>query len=260
VWSGGVDKQRLALLGSTDETDLFRNGSDLWQWTSGDQVAVHATVPAAAESGGAAASPTPLPGAAASSLTPAALASRALGALDASTRVVVESGHTVAHRSAYELVLTPRTSGTKVGSVRISVDGATKVPLGVQVFARHSISPAVDVAFTSIRFARPSDRNFVFTPPANATVHQVNAASAAKASPGRTGADWTTVIGLSPGTSMVSSLERGLLLKTLTPVSGRWGKGHLLESSLISVLVTDDGRLFVGAVDPADLYAAAATK
>jgi hypothetical protein len=46
----------------------------------------------------------------------------------------------------------------------------------------------------------------------------------------------------------------------LTPVSGAWGKGRLLESSLLSVLVTDDGRLLAGAVAPDQLYAAAGSR
>ena len=49
-------------------------------------------------------------------------------------------------------------------------------------------------------------------------------------------------------------------VKALTPVSGSWGKGHLLDSALLSILVTNDGRIYVGAVQPNDLYTAAATK
>jgi hypothetical protein len=49
------------------------------------------------------------------------------------------------------------------------------------------------------------------------------------------------------------------LLNALTPVSGTWGSGRLLDSKLLSVLVTNDGRVFAGAVDPSALYAAAAT-
>ena len=34
-------KQRVALLGATDETDVFRNGRSVWQWSSADRRAVH---------------------------------------------------------------------------------------------------------------------------------------------------------------------------------------------------------------------------
>jgi hypothetical protein len=40
-------------------------------------------------------------------------------------------------------------------------------------------------------------------------------------------------------------------------VSGAWGSGRLLRTSLVSVLITDNGRLFIGAVQPSVLYAAA---
>jgi len=45
----------------------------------------------------------------------------------------------------------------------------------------------------------------------------------------------------------------------LTPQSGAWGTGRLFTSSLLSVLVTDDGRVLLGAVDPERLFAAALT-
>jgi hypothetical protein len=47
------------------------------------------------------------------------------------------------------------------------------------------------------------------------------------------------------------------LLSSATPVSGAWGSGRLLRTSLVSVLITNSGRMFVGAVQPSVLYAAA---
>jgi hypothetical protein len=47
------------------------------------------------------------------------------------------------------------------------------------------------------------------------------------------------------------------LLQSATPVSGAWGSGRLLQTSLVSVLITDGGRMFAGAVQPSVLYAAA---
>ena len=68
--------------------------------------------------------------------------------------------------------------------MHIAVDGATKVPLGVQVFARGRATPAVDVAFTRIRFARPGRRNFAFTPPPGAHGHDGSHADGARDRPG----------------------------------------------------------------------------
>ena len=48
------------------------------------------------------------------------------------------------------------------------------------------------------------------------------------------------------------------LLLSATPVHGAWGTGLLLRTSLVTVLMTDQGSTFVGAVEPSVLYAAAA--
>jgi hypothetical protein len=46
----------------------------------------------------------------------------------------------------------------------------------------------------------------------------------------------------------------------LSPVSGAWGKGRLLDSALMSVLITSNGRIIAGAVQPAQLYTVAGKK
>jgi outer membrane lipoprotein-sorting protein len=47
---------------------------------------------------------------------------------------------------------------------------------------------------------------------------------------------------------------RTLLLAT-TPVHGSWGSGRLLQTKLLSVLITSKGQILAGAVTPAVLYA-----
>jgi outer membrane lipoprotein-sorting protein len=257
VWYGGLGKQRIALLGATDETDLFRDGRTVWQWSSADRVALHAMLP---ERSRDADSVTP---SVAASLTPDELARRALDALDPSTKVSMDGDHTVADRSAYELVLTPRNEATKVGSVHISVDGETKVPLGVQVYPRGSSSPAIDVAFTSIRFGSQPNQNFVFSPPPDAQVSTLRLTTDSPADRPhvtKVGSGWTSVFAMAPGKQAAAKFSKGVLRKELAPVAGSWGKGRLLDSALLSVLVTHDGRVYAGAVDPVALYAAAASK
>jgi|SRR5579875_641040 len=62
-----------------------------------------------------------------------------------------------------------------------------------------------------------------------------------------------------PGASGVSGAGlAGVLLRTATPVRGAWGSGKLLRTPLLDVLMTSDGRVLLGAVTPALLYAAAA--
>jgi outer membrane lipoprotein-sorting protein len=268
VWYGGPDKQRIALLGATDETDLFHSGRNLWEWSSADKLAVHSVLPAGAKREH---QPLDDPAEAATTLTPDALARSAIAALDPTTTVAVTDDHVVADRAAYALVLTPRTSATKVGSVHISIDGATKVPLGVQVYARGATSPAIDVAFTSIRFAQPSDRNFTFTPPPGARVRESQPEPATTPAPHQkgaaartgvqvTGSGWSRVVSVDGAATSLDQLAGGAASKALTPVSGTWGTGRLLDSALMSVLITSDGRVIAGAVQPAQLYPAAGKK
>ena len=49
------------------------------------------------------------------------------------------------------------------------------------------------------------------------------------------------------------------LLAAAKPVSGSWGSGRLVQTALVSVLVTSKGQILVGAVTPAVLYADVAT-
>jgi CheY-like chemotaxis protein len=285
LWYGGPDRQRVALLGATSESDLFRSGNDLWEWNSATKVAVHMRI------GSSQHGPTPVPtpgatspGAALQTLSPTRLAHRLLQAMGPSTGIEVHPGRVVAGRSTYELTLTPRTPETRVASVRIEIDGKAKVPLSVRVYARGSSTPSIDVAFTSITFKMPSASYFEFSPPPGATVHSA-AAGGPPASPraltrpespgtarasGATGPaessasaptistsghDWTSVVEY-----RISEAQRhGItsLLDQLPAVSGSWGSGRLLSSPLLCALVTDDGRVFAGSVDPSALYAAA---
>lgn len=265
IWYGGAEEQRIALLGATDETDVFRSGRELWQWSSADHTAVHTVLPTPRGTGSQ--PPTPI-----ETLTPAGLARRTLDMLDPTTTVEIKRTESVADREAYELILTPRLTSTRVGSVHIFVDGATKLPLGVQVYARGQRTAAVDVSFSTISFAQPSATYFRFRPPAGATVREANLGDDLLGAPAnpqpnaarpdrrlRTfGTAWTTVYAYRSGRQII--VRDGTLAKALTFVSGTWGSGRLIESNLLSVLITDDGRVYAGAVDPDALYAAAGSK
>ena len=75
------------------------------------------------------------------------------------------------------------------------------------------------------------------------------------------GKDWLTVVVLpasSPAAAGPNLAILGPLLRSAKPVHGAWGSGRLLTTSLLSVLVTSNGKILVGAVTPAVLYADAA--
>jgi outer membrane lipoprotein-sorting protein len=263
VWYAGEAKQRLALLGRLGETDVVRNGRDLWLWSSEDNSATHYTVPP-----GKPAPEPPVP----SPLTPQEAAERALAAISPTTSVSMDGTRTVAGRDAYELVLAPKDHRSLIGQVRLAVDAETSVPLRVELYGRASSDgPAFSVGFTRISFEVPGDDQFRFSPPPGAKVTEGTAPKRAGAHPSgadlaragsafRTvGSGWTTVVvadGVAPAAA--EDGRAAAILGQLQRVSGSWGSGRLLTAKLASVLFTDDGRFLAGAVPPDLLYAAAA--
>jgi outer membrane lipoprotein-sorting protein len=253
VYVDGADKQRVQVLDQLAERDAVRNGSDVWLYDSKADSATHVTLPqhdaAAPES-----TPTPL------ATTPQALAERFLAAVDPSTAVTLAQPSSVAGRDAYTLVLTPRTDATLVGSVRIAVDGATGIPLQVQAFARGASSPAFEAGFTTFSTDRPSADLFSFTPPKGATVTEQSVpqrpaerSSAAHAKPTVSREGWAGIVTLAAGTAPAALTADPLFAQLTQSVDG----GRALSTSLVSVLVTTDGRVLAGAVPVSALQAAA---
>jgi outer membrane lipoprotein-sorting protein len=265
VWYDGADKARVALVGNLAETDLVRNGRDVWLWTSGKNTAQHAELPAATPGHDDA------PATGSESVTPQQAARQALAAIDPSTKVTVDGTASVAGRDAYDLVLQPRDTRSLVGDVRIAVDSETGVPLRVQVNAKGSTGrPAFETTFTSVTFAKPSAAVFRFSPPPGATVSELGTGSPSSAEDQAgasgtahrvIGSGWTAVVEVS-GVSVPTSRDAalGALTKAMTPVTGTYGSGQVLRTKLVSVLLLDDGRLLVGAVPPAVLEQAAVAR
>ncbi|MEV0400779.1 sigma-E factor regulatory protein RseB domain-containing protein [Actinoallomurus sp. NPDC050550] len=275
VWYGDETHVRLALLGTGSETDFIRNGQDTWEWSSDQNTATYRRVTEQAKQSEAA-TPSKTP------MTPQQAADQALATVGKTTDVRVDPTAHVAGRDAYELVLAPKDNRSLIGRVRLALDGKTYVPLRVQVFARGANSPAFQVGFTSVTFSRPAAANFAFTPPAGAKVVRKTASTAGsdakarakKVEAGRRAADtstigtgWTAVKRLTlPQNAQQNAQQKdksgmmSALQKAATPVSGSWGSGKLLRTKLVSVLLTDDGRVYVGAVTPDVLEQAAAHK
>jgi outer membrane lipoprotein-sorting protein len=183
VWYAGQDKARIALLGSLGESDVVRNGRDLWVWSSKDKTASHTVLPQGQHR--ATLSPSELPA------TPQAAADQALAALDPTTAVTTSGSGKVNGRDAYELVLTPKRNAqgratTLVAQVRIAVDAVEHVPLRVQIFSTRSANPAFEVSFSQVDFAKPDASTFSFNPPPGTTVTQSTpgAATPGAATPG----------------------------------------------------------------------------
>lgn len=270
VWVDGPDRQRVALLGQLEESDVVHDGRQVWTYSSQSKKVGTATLPKGAERPDAAPDAT--------SLTPQALADKALAALDPSTVVSVDATQVVAGRPAYTLVLAPRDTRSTVRRVQVAVDAATSVPLRVQVFGVASAA-ALESGFTQVSFARPAASVFAFSPPKGSIVGPIDLsgrdgdesapdakapdvglpgsstpdAKGTAAQPVTHGTGWTTVVEIATGPNALASLG-SVADKLTTSVPG----GRLLSTSLVNALLTDDGRLFVGAVSPAVLQQTAA--
>ncbi|CAM3216911.1 LolA family protein [Stackebrandtia soli] len=252
VWYAAPGRLRLAALDALGETDLIRNGGDLWVWDSDEDTATHYRLPYEA-----AALPLWPPSEVSGFVaSPSEAARRALASVEPATTVAVERTVEVAGRAAHELVLTPRDAASLVDEVRLAVDAETGVPLRTRVYASGETEPVFEVAFSRVEFAEPDAENFTFVAPAGVTVRDGTAERAGEGRRARLlGSGWSSVLAVDVDPEW-SSVLTGYLARS-PQVSGSWGTGRLLTSSLFSVLVMDDGRLYVGAVTPERLYRAA---
>jgi outer membrane lipoprotein-sorting protein len=297
VYVDGPSKARIQVMDRMAERDAVRQGNELWLYNSKDNTATHITLPAAASKESRS---HDMPAGVA---TPEELAANMLDKLDGSTEVAVAGDTEVAGRAAYNLVLTPRSDVTLVGSVAVAVDGENGMPLSVEVRARGQQEPAFRTAFSNLTLGAPDAGLFNFSPPPGASVKEL----AVPAKPGGTkdladrnrtdrnpadkdlgsrdpadkdpankdlrgqaptvtGSGWERIVGI-PAPSTSASPESGkqsvdsllndpLLRQATVTVEG----GRAISTSLVNVLLTDDGRTFVGSVPLERLQAAAAAR
>lgn len=256
VYVDGVAKQRLQVLDSLAERDVVRNGASVWTWDSHADKATQVTLPSK-DADGATGAP---------SSTPQSVAAQLVKKAGVDSTLSVTKG-SVASRSVWRLTITPKTSQTLVGKAVLSIDTKTGVPLAAEIDARGQKSAAASVRFKSVDFGTPAASNFAFTPPKGAKVTHTTLPSHAEhprthekgssARPNVVGSGWTSIIavpasalGGMPG--LTSSESR-----TLTQLTQSVNDGRGLQTSLFSVLMTDDGRLYAGAVPLSALESAA---
>lgn len=264
VWTDGPDRKRVAVIADGEESDVVRNGSDVWVWQSAGQQALHATLPDELAAPGST-DPLELFGHDAGSLdalptTPQQAASMLLTAVGPTTDVTTDETASVAGRPAYRLVATPKDPGSLVARVVVAIDATTHVPLRVDVYSTQRADAALSVGFSDVSFDVPSADVFAFTPPAGATVQEwqpttkpdAPAATGARPRITTSGTGWSTVLVVRPPDgqtpSAATDAATGGVLETLPRVSGDWGSGRALTGTLFSVLVADDGTLAAGAV------------
>lgn len=271
VWHSGEDKARVSLVDPGAESTLIRNGQDVWQWSSETKKATHAVMPDHQDK-------TQSPGTAPSS--PQEAAQQILERVEPSTDVTVSRTSRVAGRAAYELVLDPKSTTTLVDRVAIAVDAENNAPLRVEVWPNDSAEPAIRVGFTEVSFTEPDESVFQFTPPAGATVEEVQPKSGDRAKPDGQRADqpkpttvgegWESVTVATmpelPAQTDPNAESRSRhsgdpadwqqMLDSLPTVQGPWGSGKVLSSALVTVVITDDGRVAAGMVPTERVVAA----
>jgi outer membrane lipoprotein-sorting protein len=275
VWYAGPDQARVALMSTLGESDMIRNGDDVWVWNSRTKEATHTKLTGELAGKG---TPDPLPsGIPDLPATPQEAADMALKAIDPSTEVTVDRTGRIAGRDAYQLVLRPRDKASLVGEIKVAIDATEHVPLRFQVFPKGANDVAFEAAFTQISFDRPDAGQFTFNPPPGTTVKEEQSKAGAAPKPERpeaakgrpadeprmVGDGWTTVVVAKTGQPDANGGEEAQqvtgFLQQLPAVNGAWGSGRLFAGNLFSVLLTDDGRLLGGFVTPERLYEVAGT-
>ncbi|MDQ0582775.1 LolA family protein [Streptomyces rishiriensis] len=285
VAADGPDRQKLSLLEDAAEYSVIHNGKDVWGYDSASDEVYHST---ADESSGKGAGKTEAPVPA----TPGELTEDALKAVDDTTSVTVDGTVQVAGRDAYKLLVKPKQSGSTVGAISVAVDAKTGLPLKFTLTPAGGGAAVVDAGFTQISFAEPAASTFDFTVPKGAKVTEGD--EVAETAPGHSGKPddlakdlegvegaeglgglggpgglnvlgegWTSVAVFDTGgEGMPSGAEAGgdlggFLGSFGDKVTGKFGSGTVFSTRLINALMTDDGKVYVGAVTKDALVKAA---
>ncbi|PSM38828.1 DUF2092 domain-containing protein [Streptomyces dioscori] len=292
VASDGEDKQKLSLLDKAAEYSVIHNGDEVWAYDSASNEAYHVKDAAAssdsAEKGKKGRSED-VPA------TPKELAEEALKASDDTTSVTVDGTARIAGRDAYKLLIKPKESGSTVGAISVAVDAKTGLPLKFTLTPASGGAAVVDAGFTKVDFSRPAASTFDFTPPKGAKVTEGDESKSdgpagrgdadrgEKARPGSgsgsgkdgeelgkefqglnvIGEGWSSIARFDTGGEGLPSEssgggDAGRFLDSLgDQVSGKFGSGTVFSTRLVNALITDDGKVYAGAVTKDALVKAA---
>jgi outer membrane lipoprotein-sorting protein len=260
VWYDGDDRSRVALHGRTGEQTMVDDGTTLWKWDSATRDVTKITRPAEDREH-------------AETFDPAAMAGQLLAVVRPTSTIAVDGTAMVADRPAYELVLSPApTERTLLREVRVAIDSQTRIPLQLEVLANGTNEPVFSIGFQQLTVGPQDPSLFQFSPPPGANVIEPDVGPASKrpdaggplneVAPTMVGDGWDTVIVATLPEGMLTgnhgnagsdSHGRGMDPKALlerigTPVNGPWGSGRLISTAVVSVIITDDGRVAAGAV------------
>ncbi|MBC2901174.1 LolA family protein [Streptomyces cupreus] len=261
VAADGPDRQKLSLLENAAEYSLIHNGKDVWGYDSASNEVFHGTAEESAEQ------QKEVPA------TPKDLTEEALKSVDDTTSVTVDGTAQVAGRDAYRLLIKPKQSGTTVGAITVAVDAKTGMPLKFTLTPSSGGAAVVDAGFTQVSFAKPAASTFEFTPPKGAKVTEegevapeeehTHEPAKPEGEPQVIGEGWNSVAVLDTGGEGIPSGSEvggdlgGFMDSLGDKVKGRFGEGTVFKTRLVNALITDDGKVYVGAVTKDALVKAA---
>jgi outer membrane lipoprotein-sorting protein len=231
IWQDGTDRQRVAILEQLGETDTARNGSTVWTYQSSTDTATLGTLEEFANS---------------------EIAQRLLRLIilpivtGPDSDVTAGPADRIAGRDAYTVLVRPKRSGSLVDRVELSVDATQGTLLRVRLYAVGMSDPAFNARFTSISYKPPAQRLFnpvAGLPPVAASPAAPTATAPPAASPvSTTSFGWTSITKIR-GSALARSAAA-----TVNSLTQKVPGGRILATPLLSVLITDSGDFYVGAV------------
>ncbi|WP_055616137.1 LolA family protein [Streptomyces phaeochromogenes] len=274
VASDGEDKQKLSLLDKAAEYSVIHNGDEVWAYDSASNEAYHMKDSSGAAEKGTKGKADDVPA------TPGELAEEALKAADDTTSVTVDGTAQVAGRDAYKLLIKPKASGSTVGAISIAVDSKTGLPLKFTLTPASGGAAVIDAGFTKVDFSKPAASTFDFSPPKGTKVTEGDEAKAEgkadRAQPkggedlgeefqglNVIGEGWSSIAQFDTGGEGMPSEssgagDAGRFLDSLGDhVTGKFGSGTVFSTRLVNALITDDGKVYAGAVTKDALVKAA---
>ena len=212
---------------------------------------------------------------------PAEVADYLLAEASEYSEITVGVDQNVAGQATYELIATPLATETTVDYVSVAIDAETGMALNVKVMAKGQAEPAMEIGFTSIDYSTPAASVFEFNPSSDVTVTEMEMPAeftidgetytkeeleaeleankpteaeyeelkaeyeASENMPVVFENGWASVVEMKLTEDMpVDMFESELFSGITEQVEG----GFVITSSLVNVLITDDGRVLAGAV------------
>ncbi|WP_404868949.1 outer membrane lipoprotein carrier protein LolA [Kitasatospora griseola] len=262
IAADGPDRQRLTLSGQKSGYELVHNGDQVWAYDRSSQQALHLT-------GAGADGHRPDAKAGIGSVTPQDIAKQLLEHSAGTTSVTVDGTERVAGHAAYKLSIKPKQAGSTVAEIRVSIDAEKGLPLAVQLRTVDGAT-AFDVRFGTLSYAKPDAKTFQFSVPKGAKVverpggklseNPMPSIPGLPSLPTGGGADGAEGGVIGEGWTAVAHAETGAeAAKGIAKFTGRQVKGGTLVSTrVVNALITDGGKVYVGAVTPETLEQVAA--